>query len=141
MGTARKEGTTVMKARVKRSMFAALAVASLALVLIACGGPWMHDRYHRGQGYDTYDDRRPPPADPRYSSPEAAPNWGPVTEKSRAEAMVRDMLIDSGNPNLKVGRVEDRGPFYEVEILTLSGALVDLMLVDKETGQMRSAYR
>ena len=124
-----------------RRCFGFLAVASALLVLSACGGPWMHGGYHRGRSYDATNDRRPPPADPRYRQEGIAPGWGPVTEENQAEALVRDMLIESGNPNLKVGRVADKGPYFEVEIVTRSNALVDIMLVDKETGQMRSAYR
>ena len=44
------------------------------------------------------------------------------------------------NPNLKIGSVEEKGDHYEVAIETKDGALVDKILVDKDTGRMRSAY-
>lgn len=124
----------------KRLIFGVLALTLLLLVLNACGGPWMHGGVHGGRGYGSYDDRRPP-VDSRYRNDVPVRSWGPVTGEDQAAGLVREMLLESRNPNLKIGKVTDKGPFFEVEILTRSDALVDIMQVDKESGQMRSAYR
>ena len=44
------------------------------------------------------------------------------------------------NPNLKLGKIEEKGNNYQVNIETKEGSLVDKLLVDKNTGWMRSAY-
>ena len=101
---------------------------------------------HHNRGYydDSYRDQRHPRTDERYrnydspGSPDQYPQ--PVTEKAEAEALVRNMILQSGNPNLKSGKVADKGGFFEVEILTRNDSLVDIMQVDKETGLMRSVY-
>lgn len=61
-------------------------------------------------------------------------------DKNSAEQQVKDMLAASHNPNLKVGDVTDEGDNFQVEVLTKDGALVDKLLVDKDTGAMRSIY-
>jgi mono/diheme cytochrome c family protein len=63
----------------------------------------------------------------------------PLTEKD-AGAEVEDYLKSIGNPNLKVGRITDKGNAFEVEVLTKDDSLVDKFLVDKNTGWMKSAY-
>ncbi len=45
------------------------------------------------------------------------------------------------NPNLKVGKIEDKGNTFEAEIVTKKeDSLVDRIAVDKYTGWMRSVY-
>jgi hypothetical protein len=61
-------------------------------------------------------------------------------EKKDARNEVEDMLKESGNPNLKLGDVEENERNYVVDILTQDGSLVDKMQVDKDTGMMRSIY-
>ena len=61
-------------------------------------------------------------------------------KKDEAKDQVQQMLTQSRNPNLKVGGVEEKEDFFEVDILSKGGDLVDKMQVDKETGMMRSAY-
>jgi hypothetical protein len=63
----------------------------------------------------------------------------PLEEKD-AKAEVEDYLKTIRNPNLKVGSVKDTGNAYSVEILTKDNSLVNKILVDKNTGWMRSAY-
>ena len=54
---------------------------------------------------------------------------------------VENYLKSTRNPNLKVGKIEDRGTSFEVTIETKGGSLVDRILVDKTTGRMQSAYQ
>jgi hypothetical protein len=61
-------------------------------------------------------------------------------KKEDVKTRIENMLEYSRNPNLKVGKIEDKGNYFEAEITTKDGSLVDRLLVDKETGRMRSAY-
>jgi len=72
--------------------------------------------------------------DPRFQRPQEP------LKKEEAKEQVQEMLTQSRNPNLKVGDVSEKEGFFEVDILTKGGELVDKMEVDKETGMMRSAY-
>jgi hypothetical protein len=54
--------------------------------------------------------------------------------------MLDDYLRSTGNPNLKLGEINERESVFEAEILTKQGSLVDKLTVDKNTGWMRSVY-
>ncbi len=60
--------------------------------------------------------------------------------KSDTENMIRDYLYRMGNPNLKQGKVRETDHEFEVEIVTKDNSLVQKILIDKETGWMRSSY-
>jgi hypothetical protein len=53
---------------------------------------------------------------------------------------VENYLRSTRNPNLKMGKIEDKGNDYEVNIETKDGSLANKILVNKDTGWMRSAY-
>ena len=53
---------------------------------------------------------------------------------------MKDYLESTKNPNLKLGKIKDKGDVYEAEIVTQEGSLVDKILVYKQTGRMRSIY-
>jgi hypothetical protein len=61
-------------------------------------------------------------------------------DKEQAKQEVENYLRYTRNPNLKMGKIEEKGNNYEVSIETSEGSLVDKILVDKDTGQMQSAY-
>ncbi len=63
----------------------------------------------------------------------------PLTE-DRAKMLLENYLANTGNPNLKLGEIASRNGFYEAEIVTKDGSLVDKIQVDKNTGWFRSAY-
>ena len=65
---------------------------------------------------------------------------GKSIDAKEAEAMMKDYLKSTRNPNLKLGKIKDAGKVFEAEILTKKDDLVDRVLIDKETGYMRSAY-
>jgi hypothetical protein len=71
---------------------------------------------------------------PQYQQPQK-----PLDEKD-AKAILENYLASTRNPNLKLGKVEDKGNAFEGEILTQKGSLVDKILVDKNTGWMHSVY-
>jgi hypothetical protein len=54
--------------------------------------------------------------------------------------LLENYLKNTGNPNLKLGDIGEKEKFYEAEILTKDGSLVDKIQVDKYTGWFRSAY-
>ena len=61
-------------------------------------------------------------------------------DKNQAKQQVENYLSSMRNPNLKLGKIEEKGNNYQVSIETKEGSLVDKILVDKNTGWMRSAY-
>jgi hypothetical protein len=61
-------------------------------------------------------------------------------EKSDVETMMKNYLTSVKNPNLKLGKIEEKDNGFEVDIVTKNNSLVDKILVDKNTGWMRSAY-
>jgi rubrerythrin len=70
---------------------------------------------------------------------QSQPAGKPIDAKE-AEAMMKDYLKSSNNPNLKLGKIKDNGYAFEAEIRTRNNALVDKILIDKTTGSVRSAY-
>jgi hypothetical protein len=69
-----------------------------------------------------------------------SPSTGKSIDAKEAEAMMKDYLKSSRNPNLKLGKIKDVGSAFEAEILTKKNDLVDRVHIDKETGYLRSAY-
>ena len=60
--------------------------------------------------------------------------------KSDVETMMKNYLSAFRNPNLKLGKIEEKGTAFEADIVTKDNSPVDKILVDKNTGWMRSAY-
>jgi hypothetical protein len=100
-------------------------------------GDYGGDRYSRGPdmmggyGYDNGMGR----GYGRQSQPPGKP-----LDANEAESMMKDYLNSTRNPNLKLGKINDEGRSFEAEILTKKDEIVDRVLIDKETGYMRSAY-
>jgi hypothetical protein len=61
-------------------------------------------------------------------------------DKDQAKQEVESYLKSSRNPNLSIGKIEEKDNDYVADIQTKNGSLVDKILVDKNTGSMRSAY-
>ena len=72
----------------------------------------------------------------RMGPPVAQP--GQPLSADQAKALVEQHI--SANPNLKVGKVTPKDDFYEVEVVTKEGSLVDKIQVNKQTGWFRSMY-
>jgi len=63
-----------------------------------------------------------------------------INEKD-AKGIVENYLNSTRNPNLKLGKIKDEGSAFEVDIITKgNGSLVDKILVNKNTGWLRSVY-
>ncbi|VBB45480.1 conserved exported hypothetical protein [uncultured Desulfatiglans sp.] len=71
---------------------------------------------------------------PQYQQPQKP------LDKDQIKRQVEDYLRYTRNPNLKMGQITEKDDTYEVDIETKDGSLADKVLVDKYTGQMRSAY-
>ena len=63
----------------------------------------------------------------------------PLDEKA-AKSILDNYLRSTRNPNLKLGKIEDKGSTFEADIVTKDDSLVDKIAVDKNTGWMRSVY-
>ena len=61
-------------------------------------------------------------------------------DRNQAKQQVENYLRSKRNPNLKLGKIAEKSNGYEINIETKDGSLVDKILVDKNTGRMRSAY-
>jgi hypothetical protein len=88
--------------------------------------------YGMGPGYGS-------PNAPGYQAPQYRQPAEPLNEKD-AEKLLNNYLQSTRNPNLKLGKIEDKGDSFEAEIKTKNGDLVDKIVIDKKTGWMRSTY-
>ncbi len=61
-------------------------------------------------------------------------------EEKDARSIVENYIRSTRNPNLELGKIKDAGNVFEAEIVTKDKSIVDKVLVDKNTGWMRSAY-
>ena len=91
-----------------------------------CMGPGM-----MGYGYGP---QHGPQYAPQYQRPQK-----PLNE-NQAKELVENYLQATRNPNLKLGKIVDKGNAFEANIVTKDGSLVNKVLVDKNTGWMQSAY-
>jgi hypothetical protein len=73
--------------------------------------------------------------------------YGPQTQqpqnpldKNEARGMAENYLKSTKNPNLHLGNIQDKGNAFEANVLTKDNSLADKILIDKNTGSMRSAY-
>ncbi len=68
---------------------------------------------------------------------EAQKNLTPMSQDQ-----VRQMLDHyvAANPNLKVGKISDKGGIYEARIVTKDDSLVEKILVNKKTGFIKREY-
>lgn len=98
------------------------------------GGCGMGSMMGRGMGPGMMGPGYGNPYEPQYQQPRKA------LEEREAKVILENYLKSTRNPNLKLGKVEDRGNAFEAEILTKEDSLVDKIMVDKYTGGMRSVY-
>jgi hypothetical protein len=96
-------------------------------------GPGMMGRGYQGMG--------PGMMGPGYRGygPQYQQESKPLTEKD-VKAKVENYLQSTRNPNLKLGKITDKDQYFEAEIVTKNDSLVDKIIVDKQTGWMRSIY-
>jgi len=61
-------------------------------------------------------------------------------DQKTAERELENYIDSRHNPNLRLGKIKDEGSFFEADLLTKDNSLVDKLMVDKNTGRVRSAY-
>lgn len=61
-------------------------------------------------------------------------------DRNSAERIFKNYLNSRHNPNLKLGEIRDGRSSFEADLLTKDNSLVDTLIVDKNTGRIRSAY-
>jgi len=84
---------------------------------------------------------------PGMNSPDNLRQYSPQTQqpqkpldKNDARGVAERYLKSTKNPNLHLGKIEDKGDAFEANVLTKSNSLADKILIDKNTGSLRSAY-
>jgi hypothetical protein len=75
---------------------------------------------------------------PSYGPP--GTQQGQPLSKDQAKALLENYLQSTNNPNLKLGDLSEKEDFYEADIVTKDGSLVDKIQVHKYTGWFRSGY-
>jgi hypothetical protein len=79
------------------------------------------------------------PGDVRQYGPPTHELQKPLS-KNEARGMAENYLKSTHNPNLHLGKIKDQGDAFEANVLTKDNSLADKILIDKNTGSMRSAY-
>jgi hypothetical protein len=104
-------------------------------------GPGMMGRGYGGYGMGPgmMGPQYGPQYGPGYQGPQYQPQQKPMDEQD-AKSLLENYLQSTRNPNLRLGKIEDKGNAFEAEIQTKDGSLVDKILVDKRTGWMHSVY-
>jgi hypothetical protein len=88
--------------------------------------------WHLGMGSDMGD------VYPWYNPPYR--RFATPIDKKDAQTLAENYLDSTHNPNLKLGNERDEVTNYEFDIVTKDNSLVDRLLVNKKTGDIRSAY-
>lgn len=111
-----------------------VAAACLSLILASCSYAGYERNYGLGSG--------PGPIGPEavYGPMYYDPAPKPVTQ-DEAFAMANNYLASLRNPNLGLGRPVDHGDSYHIPVVSLDGSLVDIFVVDKFSGWIKSIYR
>ncbi len=128
----------------------AVLVGGLASFASAHGGwgggqtMWNRDADNYGRGKHMYarsfDGRGYGPGSCRGNSG-ISRSFGEVDKAGTAAEIVAGRLEDTGNPNLKVGKVTEAGRDFEVEIVTKDGSLANKVFVEKATGRILPAFK
>jgi hypothetical protein len=58
----------------------------------------------------------------------------------QAKTAIERYITYSRNPNIKLGQITEKDNYFEAEIVTKEGSLADKLMVDKQTGWIRSVY-
>lgn len=112
------------------------AVAALCLAVIMTGCTYAGYPRDYGAGYGPGMIGPEAVYGPMYYSP--APK--PITQ-DEAVTMVNNYLASLKNPNLRSGKPVIQGDSYQIPVRTLDGSLVDIFVVDKFSGWIKSVYK
>ena len=132
---------------------ALIVVIALAIVGTGYGLAKAHDGYgwghmgpgygHMGPGYGHMQGMMGyyggPESDEGYCGSAAATGKLDLSEKDAEEIIT--YRVTRSNPNLKIGKVKSTEDGFEVQVVTKKGeALVDRLLVEKDTGRIYRVY-
>jgi hypothetical protein len=76
---------------------------------------------------------------PGYGSVAKATGPERLLTENEARTMFENYIKSTGNPDLRLGRIEDIGVSFKGEILNKGDSVVDEILLNKKTGGMRSS--
>jgi hypothetical protein len=79
----------------------------------------------------------------RYGGYCKGPRWGwyGAGRHVKTEEEVRELVTDFiSETDLSAGEIQDEETYFEVEIVDKEGEVIDLLIVDKRTCRIRSAY-
>ena len=104
--------------------------------------PQERGRGSYGPGPETNQDQnRYGPYSPEYSYPPYQRRPETLLNEKEAERITESYLNATGNPNLKLGEIEQKDAVFEAEIVTKEeGSLVDKVIINRRTGRLRSIY-
>lgn len=112
-------------------------IISLIIFLIAYGS--LSDfsyAQHMNQGWER--------CQPTYGEYCCGPRWGWYGAKRvvRTPVEAREILVRFFAPYsyIQVGSIRERVSFFEAEIIDSDGVTIDLVIIDKRTGRIRSIY-
>lgn len=64
-----------------------------------------------------------------------------VKTQEEARLLLEKFFSSNGSTNnIKIGRIKEMQNFFEAEILDNQNILIDLIIIDKRTGRLRSVY-
>lgn len=68
--------------------------------------------------------------------------WYGAKKVVRTTSDAKDILLRffATYSDIKVGMIKERGSFFEAEITDETGEVIDLVIIDKRTGRIRSIY-
>ena len=76
-----------------------------------------------------------------WGPPSSTTSLGDAVNQAQATELAQRYVDTIGNPNLRIGEARESDTGFEVDIVTSNGSNVDRLLIDKDTGWLRSAYR
>ena len=84
------------------------------------------------------------PMGPEFTGPgygSVAKTTGPekLLTEDQARTMFENYIKSTGNPDLRLGRLEDVGVSFKAEILNKDNSVADELLLNKKTGTIRSS--
>ena len=60
--------------------------------------------------------------------------------RGQAEELLNRRITSSGNPDIKLGEIIETQDYFKAEIVSKDGSPVDTLLVEKQTGWIKSDY-
>lgn len=81
---------------------------------------------------------------PMYGNYGRGQKWGWYGAKREVRSPVEaKQILDNffiQNKKTRIGKIRERHYFFEAEIINHKGTLIDLIIIDKRTGRVRSIY-